>query len=83
MEDEIELNEGHILEAIDRIHVAIMYLESSLSEHALLGSVTEFQNEIGKSIDILGNLYQTVGSLDSISDLSKNYDLRKGYKIRE
>ena len=83
MEDKIELNDGHIHEAIDRIHVAITYLSAALSEHPLLSSVDEFQNELEKSIDILGSLYQTVGNLDSVSDLSEKYSLRKGFIIRK
>jgi hypothetical protein len=79
MKDEYELNDGHILEAIDRIHVATVYLQNALSEHALLESVDVFQAQIDKSIEILSDLYQTIGGFESIAELSRTYTLREGY----
>ena len=83
MEEIYELNDGHITEAIDRIHVATGYLQAALSEHALLNGVNEFQIEIDKSIEILSDLYQKIGGFESITDLSEKYELREGYKIRQ
>ena len=81
-DDIIELNNGHIHEAIDRIYVATVYLNSVLSEHSLIDSVDEFRNQVDKSIEILAELYQTIGSLDSLTGLTDKYALRKGYKIK-
>ncbi len=43
MEDEYDLNDGHIFEAIDRIHVATIYLQNALAKQTLIASVEDFQ----------------------------------------
>lgn len=82
MEEKYELNDGHIHEAIDRIHVATIYLQNALAEHALIDSVDEFQSEVQKVIDTLSELYQLIGGFESMAELSKKYKLREGCKIR-
>jgi hypothetical protein len=81
MKEKHELNEGHIHEAIDRIHVATVYLQNSFVEHALIDSVNEFRVEIEKTIETLSDLYQKIGSFESIAELSQKHKLHKGYKI--
>ena len=80
-DDIIELNNGHIWEAIDRIHVATLYLHTALSEQSLIAGVDEFRDQVDKSIEILAELYQKIGNVDSLKDLTEKYALRKGYKI--
>ncbi|MFQ5584148.1 MAG: hypothetical protein ACE5GL_06920 [Calditrichia bacterium] len=83
MSEQIELNDGHIHEAIDRISVSIDYLQATLAEHPLIASVDKFGWEVQSSIEILANLYQKIGAIDSVADLEKSYELRKGYKVRK
>lgn len=63
------LNDGHIHEAIDRIHVAIEHLHWVLHEHSLIKAVPAFQAEVASAIDILAGLYQTIGSYDHVSEI--------------
>lgn len=68
-----ELNDGHILEAADRLHVACVYIDEFLMQHPLINSVPEFQNEIDKAIIILSDLYQKISGLDTAEELTKKY----------
>ena len=81
--DEYELNDGHIFEAIDRIQVAIIYLRNALAEQTLIASVEDFQSQTDKAVEILSDLYQTVGNFDSVAEISEKYTLRLGYNIRK
>lgn len=81
-DDEIsKLNNGHILEALDRLFIANQYLEMSLLGQPLLDAIPEFRADVESAIEILGDLYQKVGQLDSLSEISKLYKLSEGYEI--
>jgi|GEM_PF-4128505 len=66
-----ELNDGHITEAIDRLHVACVYIDEFLGQHPLLSSVPEFRNEIDKASDTLAGLYQKVASFHSVKEFER------------
>ncbi len=79
MTDNYELNDGHIHEAIDRIDVAINYLQSTLAEHSLINSVSEYEVEVQAAIKILSDLYQKIGLNDHVAEIAKTYKLKAGY----
>ena len=81
MEEKYGLNDSHIHEAIDRLHVSICYLESFITEHPLIHSVDEFREEVEKAADILAALYQKVGGYDEVSTIEKEYGIGEGYEI--
>ena len=72
-----ELNDGHILEAADRLHVACVYIDEFLMKHPLINSVPEFQNEIDKTIIILSDLYQKISGFDEAEELTEKYKSMK------
>jgi hypothetical protein len=67
------LNDGHIHEAIDRLHVAVQYLEATLAEHALIAAVPALAAEVDAAIDRLAALYQTIGQHDQVAALLRHY----------
>lgn len=79
MTEKYELNDGHIHEAIDRIDVAINYLQSTLAEHSLINSVSEYEAKVQAAIKILSDLYQEIGLNDHVSEIAQKYELRAGY----
>ena len=70
-----DLNDGHILESTDRLHVACVYIDEVLKHHPLINAVPEFQSEIDKAISILSDLYQKVSGFEAVADIVKNYKL--------
>lgn len=71
MTDKFTLNDGHIHEAIDRIDVAIHYLQASLAEHALIQAVAGYQAKVQDAINILSDLYQEIGRNNQVADIAK------------
>ena len=64
-----DLNNGHIVELQDRLHIAVEYLDMALAEHPLVKHVSEYQEAINGVMETLADLYQTVGQMDSVSDI--------------
>lgn len=81
MAENYRLNDGHILEAVDRVHVAINYLQSFLAEHALIHAVNEYEADVQTAIEILSDLYQKIGVEESVADIERQYALRSGYSV--
>lgn len=61
--DEIEINDGHYLEIMDRLHVQMCMLESHLVEHPIANENKEVKRLIIKAIVTLVQAYQIVGGL--------------------
>ena len=61
--DEIEINDGHYLEIMDRLHVQMCVLESHLVEHPIANENKEVKRLIIKAIVALVQAYQIVGGL--------------------
>ena len=76
-----ELNDGHILEAMDRLHVVCVYIDQILGKHPLLNSVPDFKSEVDKATEILANLYQKLGHFDSIEEIAGACELAGGHKL--
>lgn len=70
-----DLNDGYILEAADRLHVACVYIDEVLKHHPLLNAVPEFQSEIDKTISILSDLYQKISGFETATEIVENYKL--------
>lgn len=69
----VALNEGHLVEALDRTHVAICCLEVSLQEHALIATVPAFSARVETAIDILASLYQDIGRFKTIKEVEEAF----------
>jgi len=78
-----KLNDGHILEAMDRLHVACVCIDQILGKHPLLNSVSEFKSEVDKAVEALANLYQKLGQFDSLKEIARSCELADGYTHSE
>lgn len=79
MTESYVLNNGHIHEAIDRLDVSINYLQSTLAEHSLIGSVIEYEAQVQSAIEILSDLYQKIGQHEHVSDIGEKHVLKAGF----
>lgn len=61
--DKVEINDGHYLEIMDRLHVQMCVLESHLVEHPIANENKEVKRLIIKAIVTLVQAYQIVGGL--------------------
>lgn len=61
--DKVEINDGHYLEIMDRLHVQMCMLESHLVEHPIANENKEVKRLIIKAIVTLVQAYQIVGGL--------------------
>lgn len=78
-----ELNDGHIIEAIDRIHVTSLHIDGALIEHPLINALPELEKKIEDAQQMLLDVYQEIGRCRTISELKEKYTFREGYSIRE
>jgi hypothetical protein len=60
-EDIIEINDGHYLELMDRLHVIICTLNDHCLEHPLSESDSDIKFQIDYAIGQLWDAYQMVG----------------------
>ena len=61
--DKIEINEGHYLELMDRLHVAMSTIHDHILEHPLAEQQKEIQSLVEDAISNLWDAYQLVGGL--------------------
>jgi hypothetical protein len=62
MEEKIEINQGHYVEAL---HVAYMVqdmMENYLIEHPVIDQNKELKELVGKAQGIIGEVYQKIGA---------------------
>ena len=62
MEDKIEINDGHYLELMDRLHVIMCNLNDHCVEHPLAQSDEEIKFKIEYAAGQLWDAYQLVGN---------------------
>ena len=62
-----ELNEGHYMELMDRIHIIQCTIEEHLSDHPAM--TPEMRDELSTAQNHLGNVYQWAGSMYNYFDL--------------
>ena len=56
-----EFNEGHISEAMDRLHIILGMIDDLLIDHPAIVKV-DVSEDVGKASDILSAAYQKVGN---------------------
>ena len=61
--DKIEINEGHYLELMDRLHVIMSTINDHILEHPLAEQQKEIQSLVEDAISNLWDAYQLVGGL--------------------
>lgn len=68
-----EINEGHYLELMDRIHVIASNIETHIMEHPLLKNMDDKKLNKNLHSTLLGiyNAYQRVGELDHTHNYKK------------
>ncbi len=62
MEDKVEINDGHYLELLDRLHVMMCNLNDHCLEHPLAQSDDEIKTKIDTALKELWDAYQIVGN---------------------
>jgi hypothetical protein len=62
MEEKIEINDGHYLELMDRLHVIICTLNDHCIEHPIAQSDKDIKFQIEYAVGQLWDAYQLVGN---------------------
>ncbi len=62
MDEKIEINDGHYLELLDRLHVMMCNLNDHCLEHPLAQSDDEIKTKIDTALKELWDAYQIVGN---------------------
>ena len=62
MEDKIEINDGHYLELMDRIHVVSCTIDDHILNHPLTEVNKDIQSKIDEALELLMEAYQIVGN---------------------
>jgi hypothetical protein len=62
MEDKVEINDGHYLELMDRLHVIMCTLNDHCLEHPLSQTDEEIRFKIEYALGQLWDVYQLVGT---------------------
>lgn len=80
-EEPYELNDGHIVEAVDRIHFTSLHIDAALINHPLINAIPELEKEIEDAQVMMLQVYQKIGRCRTISELKKKYTFREGYTV--
>ena len=80
--EQFELNDGHLVEAMDRLAVAQQYLDEVVASHPILYSVPEYWERTQKSIELLGALYQDIGKYEAIEEFFESEKTKPNYLPR-
>ena len=62
MEDTIEINDGHYLELMDRLHVVSCTIDEHILTHPLTEVNKDIQIKIDEALSLLMEAYQMVGN---------------------
>lgn len=81
MMEQYTLNDGHIVEALDRIHVAQCFIEMSLDDHALIDAVPDFSAGLEDIHKRLHQLYQLIGRYDTVQEIATNHAVKPRYSL--
>lgn len=66
-----KINDGHYLEAMDRLHVITCMMEDHLMSHPVIKSNKDLKKLVNFSIINLMEVYQRVGELDYKNEKAK------------
>lgn len=61
-----KLNDGHIAEAADRVHVIACMVDDFLLQHPLIAQSGWMKKRVLKISDDLGGLYQFIGKIEKV-----------------
>jgi hypothetical protein len=64
----MEINDGHYLELMDRLHVACCTIDEHILNHPLTEFNPDIQTKIENALELLYDAYQDVGHLDANLD---------------
>ena len=56
-----EINDGHYLELMDRLHVINCTIDDHILNHPLTGNHKDIEDKIGSALELLLEAYQMVG----------------------
>ena len=62
MKNEIQINDGHYLELMDRLHVVSCMIDDHILNHPLCEINKDVQSKIDDSLSLLMEAYQMVGN---------------------
>lgn len=64
----MEINDGHYLELMDRLHIACSMINDHILNHPLSEVNPDIQTKIENALELLYDAYQDVGHLDANLD---------------
>lgn len=59
---EIEINDGHYLELMDRIHVVSCTIDEHILNHPLCEVNKDIQNKVDEALELMMAAYQMIGN---------------------
>ena len=59
---ENEINDGHYLELMDRLHIVMSTIDDHILSHPLSNANKDIQQTIDEALSLLFNAYQMVGN---------------------
>lgn len=65
----MELNKGHIIEALDRTWVAMQYVDSTIADHPLIAEDPKLHAKASILSQLLFDLYQDISNSDIAKEL--------------
>lgn len=63
-------------ETLDRVSIAQELIESILLNHSLIKAVPEFSSQAEEVSRLLADLYQQIGTYESIDEIAKAHTIR-------
>ena len=61
-EDKIEINDGHYLELMDRIHVVSCTIDEHILNHPLCEINKDVQHKVDEALELMMEAYQLIGN---------------------
>lgn len=61
----MEINDGHYLEIMDRLHIVCSTIDVHILKHPLTEVNSKIQTKIEIALELLYDAYQDVGNLDT------------------
>jgi hypothetical protein len=59
----MEINDGHYLELMDRLHVVSCTIDDHILNHPLCGVNKDIQNKVDEALSLLMEAYQMTGNI--------------------
>jgi hypothetical protein len=62
MKDKVEINDGHYLELMDRLHIVMSNIDDHILNHPLTDINEDVKSKIDESLTLLFEAYQLIGN---------------------